>query len=246
MERLRGVVAGRPDDLTGQELLSRNEAALGNFTAAAAAQARVVALKGAAATAADYLALADAQIMAADGYVSPEAEQALALALKRDPKNPTAQFYMGLMFAQTLRPDLAFELWRPLSERGPQAAPWMPLVRDQIAGIAAAAGIDYTPPAADDAGVLPGPDAGSVAAAGEMSAGDRQAMVREMVGRLNERLATQGGTAEEWARLIGALGVLGDTDRARAIHAEARQTFARQPEALAILDAAARQAGFGQ
>jgi cytochrome c-type biogenesis protein CcmH len=49
MERLRTTVAERPDDVQGQRLLARNEAALGNYAAARAAQERVVALLGEAA-----------------------------------------------------------------------------------------------------------------------------------------------------------------------------------------------------
>ena len=52
------------------------------------------------------------------------------------------------------------------------------------------------------------------------------------------------GSPVEWARLINALGVLGQADRARGIWAEARQVFADQPDALAQIEAAARQQGF--
>ncbi len=237
MEKLRQAVAARPDDLEGHVLLSRNEAALGNFAAAAKAQETVLALKGRAATATDHLALADARIMAAGGYVSPEAEEALTQVLKRDPENPTAQFYMGLMFAQNLRPDLAFQLWRPLVEHGPKDAPWMALVRDQIPGLAAAAGINYEVPGS------PGPDAAALAAAETMSPEERQAMILGMVNRLNERLATQGGTPDEWARLLDALGKLGDKERALAIRDEARRVFAGNAEALGLIEAAAGRAG---
>lgn len=239
MEKLRKAVAARPDDLQGHELLARNEATLGNYAAAARAQETVVALRGAAATATDYLALADAQIMAAGGYVSPEAERNLGAVLERDPRDPTAQFYMGLMFAQNLRPDLAFQLWQPLAESGPRDAPWMALVRDQIPDIARAAGISYSLPAGD----ATGPDGDAMAAAADMSPEDRQAMILGMVNRLNERLATQGGTAEEWARLIDALGQLGDKVRGKAIMAEARRTFAGNADAIAVIEAAAGRAG---
>ena len=239
MEKLRAAVAQRPDDLRGHELLARNELALGNFDASITAYRRILEIKGTAAEAQDYAALADAMILQTGGYVSPEAETALAGALDRDPENPTARFYMGLMYAQTLRPDLTFGFWRPLLEDGPQDAPWLPMVRDQIAAVAAAAGIDYRPPAA----AMPGPDAAAVAAAGEMSDEERQQMIRGMVEQLENRLATQGGTPEEWARLIGALATLGETDRAKAAWAEAKTKFADRPEALATLDAAAGQAG---
>ncbi len=244
MERLRDAVAANPDDIAGQRLLARNEAVLGNFAAAAEAQARVIALAGDAATATDYAALADSYIIATGGYVSPEAEQALASALERDPKNGTARFYMGLMWAQTGRPDLAFRFWRGLLEEGPEDAPWIAPIRSRIGMLAAAAGVDYAPPPAPGAG--PGPDAADVAAAAEMSAEDRQDMIRSMVDRLSDRLATEGGPPEDWARLISSLGVLGDAERAAKIWAEAQTVFAGNEAGLATVRAAAGQAGVAE
>ena len=58
----------------------------------------------------------------------------------------------------------------------------------------------------------PGPDAEQVAAAAEMAPEDRQAMVRGMVDGLRDRLYDEGGSVDDWARLIRALGVLGETD----------------------------------
>lgn len=242
MDKLRAAVATRPDDLQGLELLARNEAALGNFTAAIAAQERIIAVKGASVDAEDHAALADLMVLAAGGYVSPEAEAAAGAAVALDPSNGTARYYLGLMYAQTGRPDIAFRLWRALLEDGPADAPWVPAITDQIGDLAALAGVDYTPP-----GAAPrGPSASDVEAAGEMSAEDRQAMIRTMVEGLNDRLATEGGTAEEWARLIGALGVLGETDRASAIWAEAQNVFAGREADLAAVRAAAEQAGVAE
>ena len=68
-------------------------------------------------------------------------------------------------------------------------------------------------------------------------------MIRGMVEGLALRLAEDGGPPEDWARLIGALGVLGETARARAIWDEARQAFADSPQALAAIRAAAERAG---
>ena len=76
-----------------------------------------------------------------------------------------------------------------------------------------------------------------------MTEEDRQDMIRGMVANLSERLATQGGTAPEWARLITAYGVLGNTDQASAIWTEAQGRFAERPEELATIRAAAEQAG---
>lgn len=238
MERLRKAVTERPGDLTGQQLLARNEAALGNFSAAAAAQVQVIDLKARDATADDYARLADLYVMATGGYVSPEAELAAGEALARDRKNGTARFYIGLMWAQTGRPDHAFGFWRALLEEGPEDAPWIAPIREQIAALAAAAGVDYTPPAA-----LKGPSAGDVAAASEMSAGDRAEMIKGMVAQLSDRLYSEGGSPEEWARLITSLGVLGEKDKAKEAWGKAQAAFAGQDAALATLRQAAVQAG---
>jgi cytochrome c-type biogenesis protein CcmH len=64
-----------------------------------------------------------------------------------------------------------------------------------------------------------------------------------MVDQLSDRLATEGGTPQEWARLIGAYGVMGNSERAQVIWDEAQQVFANVPEALEIVRAGAVQAG---
>lgn len=249
LDKLRQTVAGRPDDLQGHQLLARHEAAAGNYRAAYQAQERVIALKGAQAQALDFAEQAELMIAAAGGYVSPQAEAALRQALERDPTLGPARYYWGLMMAQIGRPDLAFSIWEKTLRRGPADAPWLAPIRAQITDMAARAGVDYTPPALDDAPGAPalaGPSAEDMRAAAQMSDQDRQAMIRSMVEGLADRLATEGGTAAEWARLIGALGVLGETGRARAIRDEALQVFANDPAALDQIAAAGRRAGLGQ
>ncbi|WP_417724630.1 c-type cytochrome biogenesis protein CcmI [Salipiger sp.] len=243
VERLRAAVTERPDDLQGHVLLARSEAALGNYRRAYAAQRRLIALKGEAATAADYADLADMLVIAAGGYVSPEAEEALDEVMSRDPANGVARYYGGLMMAQSDRPDAAFRIWDQLLRESGADEPWVAPIRQEIGDMAIRAGInDYTPP--DFA--LPGPSAADMADAAAMSEEDRAAMIRGMVDRLSDRLATDGGTPEEWARLIGALATLGETDRASAIRNEARTVFATDPEALATIRAAADRAGIAE
>ncbi|HRK43166.1 MAG TPA: c-type cytochrome biogenesis protein CcmI [Gemmobacter sp.] len=242
MDKLRSTVAARPDDMRGLELLAQNEARLGNFAAAHAAQTKLIATKGEAATAEDHAALAEMLILAAGGYISPEAEAALQAALTRDSQNGSARFYSGLMLIQTGRPDLAFPIWRELLEHSPPDAPWVAPIRRDIAELAQVAGVRYDPPQA----AMPGPDAAAVEAASGMEDGDRQAMIESMVEQLNDRLAREGGSAAEWARLITSLGVLGQTDRARAIYHEAQTRFDGRAEDLAELAAAAQQAGVAE
>ncbi|MBR9764781.1 MAG: c-type cytochrome biogenesis protein CcmI [Rhodobacteraceae bacterium] len=251
MTQLRNAVAERPDDIRGLRLLARNEAALGNFAEAARAQERVLELAGADASGQDHSDLADMMILAAGGRISAEAAQALQTALHKDPRNGTATYYSGLLMARTGRPDIAFRLWDGLLRSSPEDAPWVPPIRAQIDQVADLAGeMSYRQPPVAAPSVpttaLPGPSGEDIDAAADLSDADRQQMVRGMVEGLADRLARAGGSAEEWARLISALGVLGETDRASAIYLESRQVFAGDAEALGLLASAAQQAGVSQ
>ncbi|MYM54232.1 c-type cytochrome biogenesis protein CcmI [Thalassovita mangrovi] len=246
MEKLRAAVKTRPDDLQGHKLLARNEALLGNFRAAYEAQQAYIDILGDKAQASDYADLADLMVLGAGGYVSPEAEMALRQVLERDPRNGVALYYIGLMYAQVGRPDAGFQIWNRLLREGPDDAPWIPPIRGQITDLAMLAGVDFTLPAAPGAAPLKGPTAEDMQAAGEMTAEDRQDMIRNMVAGLAERLGSEGGSPEEWARLLGAYGVLGETDKAKEIWAEAQQVFADNPQALATVRAGAQRAGIEQ
>lgn len=240
IEQLRTAVAERPEDLEGVQLLARHEARLGNFQAAHAAQAQVIALKGGTATAQDFVDHAELLITAAGGYVSPEAEAALAAALLRDPAHHVARYYSGLLAIQTGRPDIGFRLWQRLLADSPEGAPWLPPIQSQIGELAELAGADFFPSA-----LSPGPTSEDVAAAEDMDADAQMAMIEGMVSGLAERLATEGGTPQDWARLIQAYGVLGRTEQARAIWREAQATFPADVVETTILGAA-QAAGLAQ
>ena len=245
IDELRAAVSRRPDDPQGLALLAEHEARLGNFTAARDAQARLLALRGDQAEAVDHARLAAMMIEAAGGLVSTEAEAELDRALRIDPQNGQALYLRGLMFAQNDRPDLAFPIWRDLVERGPETAPWMAPIRNLMPQLAWLAGHpDYQPP--PPAGAMPGlprPDAAAVAAAGDMTPEARQQMIAGMVGQLEARLATEGGTPEEWGRLITSLVQIGNTAHAREIWTEAQSRFAATPEAMVVVRQAAEAAG---
>lgn len=242
--QLRNAVAQHPDDIRGLELLAEHEERLGNLVAAKDAQARLVKLKGDQAGAADHARLAALTVEAAGGLITRDAEAEMATALKLDPRNPQARFMAGLLQIQNGRPDRAFPIWAALLDEGPEDAPWIRPIRAAIPDLAWFAGRpDYTPPDPAAGAALPGPDAADVAAAQDMTPEQRQQMIQTMVTGLETRLATQGGTPEEWARLIAALAVMGQKDHARDILTEARSRFAATPEGLAVIDAAGKKAG---
>ena len=189
---------------------------------------------------ADLTTQAELLIFAAGGYVSPAAEDALRRALNIDDTDGSARFYWGEMLIQTGRPDLGFRLWDSLLRAGPEDAPWIAPIRARIPELAELAGVNgYTPPQAQ----ARGPNQQDIDNAAGMTPQERMQMIEGMVSSLSDRLATEGGPATEWARLVTALSVLGRQDDARAVLVDARATFADDPTALDTLTGAAEQAG---
>lgn len=248
IERLREAVAQNPDDIQGQRFLLRYESALGNLVAAREAAQKVVALTGADATAQDHASAAAIMIEAAGGVITPEAEAEIYNALEKDRMNSEARYMAGLQQIQAGRPDRAFPIWATLLAEGPENAPWIAPIRaiiDDLAWFAGEPNYEAPTPRPMPA-PLPGPDADAVAAAGDMSPEERQQMISGMVEQLETRLATQGGTPEEWGRLIFSLTTVGRSDHARNIWSEAQARFAQTPEALQIVNDAAARAGLAQ
>ena len=248
VEQLRKTAGEREDDPQGQALLAQHEANLGNFQAAYQAKENYIRLAEGQVNARDFTELAELRIMVTGGYVSPEAQTDLQKALAIDPAHGPARYYWGLMLGQVGRPDLAYREWVAALRAGPAEAPWIQGIQGQIEEMAFRAGVQHTPitPGGGTAPAQPGPRAEEMEGAAELSPAEQQEMIRGMVTRLSDRLASEGGSAEEWARLIGALSVLGDTDRARTIYDEARNVFSADAESLALIDTIAAQAGLAE
>ena len=242
IERLREAVAQNPDDPQGLMLLAQHEEQLGNLAAARKAAQHLLEVRGKEASADDHAALAALMTDAAGGTITPEAEEQIGTALAMDRTNPRARFLAGVLQWQNGRPDRAFPIWAALLAEGPDDAPWNRIIRERIPDLAWLAGEpNYTPP--EPRAALPGPSAEDMAAAENLSPEERQEFVASMVKRLEARLATEGGTPDEWARLISSLVVIGQTDHARDILTEARGRFGSDAEASAMIEAAAKQAG---
>jgi len=245
LTQLRATVSQRPDDIQGHILLAQQERRIGNFRDAKEAQTQVLTLKGAGVTAQDLADLGELQVLAAGGYVSPEAEMSLRAALAQDPANGVARYYLGLMLTQTGRPDQAFRIWDGLLRAGPPDAPWIPPIAAQIEDLAQLAGVRYSMPEIGSS-ALRGPSATDVENAQSMSPAERMEMIGGMVAGLSERLATEGGPATDWARLISSLGVLGEQQRAAAIYANAVDVFAGDGAALDLINQAGQDAGVAE
>jgi cytochrome c-type biogenesis protein CcmH len=203
-------------------------------------QERLLAVLGDAAGSNDHANLALALVAEADGYVSPEAEVALRASLQADMGNELSRYLVGEMFLQGGRFDQAFRFWRPIAEDGMPGSPWVASIRERIGQVAELAGIPYALPAT---ATTAGPTAEDMAAAGEMSAEDRQAMIEGMVAQLSDRLATEGGAVEDWNRLIRSLAVLERLPEAQKIYDEAKLEFEGRPAELSFLRLAAVETG---
>lgn len=237
VNQLRIIAPNRPDDLEAWERLAFHEVEMRNYAGAASAQEQVIRIKGENALVSDFQRLLDLKVVAAGGLISPEAESLIRDILDRDGRNTAARYYLGALYNQTDRPDLALRLWRDIIETGDPSDFHIASARAQVADAAFRAGIEYAVPEAR------GPSLEQMDAASDMSTEDRQEMIGNMVAGLAERLATEGGPAQDWARLIRAYGVLGDLDSARAVWTEAQQVFVSSMRGMEILTLAAQDAG---
>ncbi|MDG1424961.1 MAG: c-type cytochrome biogenesis protein CcmI, partial [Paracoccaceae bacterium] len=157
-------------------------------------------------------------------------------------------YYIGLMFTQNDRPDIAFKLWRDLLLKSPQNAPWIDPIRSQIQEVAFYAGVNNFTlpeqlPTTAVTPVAPALSDDKIESAAQLSPKERDNMVKGMVAKLSQRLQDKGGPAEDWARLISAYGVLGDDTAVQNTYQLAVTEFATDPTALALLQNALKSAG---
>jgi cytochrome c-type biogenesis protein CcmH len=138
VEQLAQKVAQNPNDAEGVTLLARTYRQLGRFADAVKQYNHLVLLKPEADT---FSSLGEVIVAAADGQVSKEAHDALLKALSLDRTEPRARFYLGLEQAEKGQPKNAIAIWRDLSASAPQDAPWLGMVKEQMAGVAQEAGI---------------------------------------------------------------------------------------------------------
>ena len=236
----RAATFERPNDLAAWEVLAQTEAAIGQYHRATRAAEKIIAIKGVDTDIQDMVLLVDLMVAGTRGYVSPEAETIAFTILRQEPENVVGQLYIGLMYAQNDRPDHAFSLWRQVIENSPSDTLHWNLAASQIGQVAAQIGIDYALP--DQRG----PTAEDLAAAENMSPEDRQAMIQGMVTSLADRLSTEGGPPQDWARLITSLVAIDQPEAAATVLSEAEGIFGGDVQAVNILRRAAQEAGLDQ
>jgi len=216
LARMEAHLAANPADAKGWSLLAPIYLRQGRYDEAAKAFAAAV-RHGKPDT--DLLAgLGEARILEAGGVVTAAARDALAEAVKLDPKNARARYYLAIAKEQDGDGAGALANLQQLLADAPPEADWTAAVRarmEQIQGDASRKAVAALPEA------------------------ERQQAIKGMVDGLAARLAEGGGTLPEWTRLIRARSVLGDKPAALQAVKTARERLAQDTAALAAIDALA-------
>ena len=230
--RVEQHLADNPEDGRGWDVVAPVYRRLGRFDDAVRAYRNVIRLLGP--TAEREADLGEMLVAADDGIVNADARAAFERALVLDERAIKPRFFLALATEQDGDAQAAIARWRELLEspEEPQGR-WRDHARERLVALGG------DPPPVPEA--VPGPDEDQVAAAQDMSAEDRQAMIESMVSGLAERLEAEGGSVEEWIRLIRAYAVLNRPDDAQAAIAGARAQYAGDTAALGRIDAIAAQ-----
>jgi cytochrome c-type biogenesis protein CcmH len=210
----------KPDDGKGWAVIAPVYMRLERYSDAAHAYSEALRLLGE--DALRRAAYGEALVAAAGGVVTDEARQAFDRALAEQPGQPQARFYRALAEEQDGKKADAARDYQSLLADSPPDAPWRSVVNARLAAL------NGEPAPATDAI----PEA-------------QRPMIEGMVSRLATRLASNGGSVDEWSRLIRAYAVLHEADKAKAALADAHKALASNANAVASLDALARDLGLG-
>ncbi|OCW55780.1 c-type cytochrome biogenesis protein CcmI [Hoeflea olei] len=196
-------LASNPDDGRGWDVLGPIYMRIGRFDDAANAFQKAISILGP--SPARQASLGEALFSAAGGIVTEEASLAFQTARELDPTDPRPRFYLAIGLAQSGKTDEAKAALTSLLESAPPGAPWIPAVENQIAMLQAD-GQDDAPR---------NPTAADIAAAQNMSAEDRQAMIGSMIESLAAKLAENPNNIDGWLRLVRSYMVSGDREKAQ-------------------------------
>jgi cytochrome c-type biogenesis protein CcmH len=166
---------------------------------------------------------------AAGGVITADAKGEFERAVALDANEAKASYFLGLAAEQDGRRADAASIWQAMLDKGPQDAPWRPVVQAALTRVTG----PTAPALSDDA----------MAAANGMTTNDREAMIRGMVERLATRLRQNGDDVEGWLRLVRAYLVMGDRDKAKSAEADARQAVANDAERLRQLNEGLKNLG---
>ncbi|MEM9471717.1 MAG: c-type cytochrome biogenesis protein CcmI [Pseudomonadota bacterium] len=223
----------QPNDARGWAVLAPVYKRAGRYQDAANAYRKALALSG---PDADLMTdMGESLVLANNGLVSNQAQQAFEAARKAAPKHMKARFYLALAQRQDGKTAEAIAGWTAMLAESAPDAPWRAAVEQQISS----AGGDVPKAPVVAGGQMPkGPalTEEQIQQGQQMSASDRTAMIRSMVEGLDERLTEDGADIDAWLRLIRARMVLGEKDKAADALNRAAEALKGNQQAVARLE----------
>jgi cytochrome c-type biogenesis protein CcmH len=261
-QRLQTKLERNPQDVEGWRMLGWAYFNTEHFADAASAYSKAIELRP---DSAEYRsARGEALVREADGTVTVAAKKDFEDALKLEPKDARARFFIGLAKQQGGDKVAALSDWSTLLAEANPTEPWFADLKQRVAELqrelgdqgaalpspapklSADAMRDFLqsdkakqPPAETNRG--PSPE--DVRNAEKMAPQDRTAMIRGMVDGLANRLEQQPRDAEGWIKLIRSRVVLGEAELANKSLERALTIFREDgPERTRIVNAA-RQLG---
>jgi cytochrome c-type biogenesis protein CcmH len=238
---LEAKLQQNPGDAQGWQMLAWSYMRTGRPADAAKAYAKAVAIEP---NNVEYLSAQGEALVQSEGKVSDEAAAIFQRALKGDPADPRARYFLAIHRDQIGDHKGAMDDLVTLLKSAPPDAPWASQVRTYVEDLAKEQHVDLTgklPPA--PAAAAPGPNSAQVAAAGQMSDTDRQAMIHSMVDKLAGELKANPKDTGGWVRLMRARMVLGEAQQAAQDYKQAHQAFAGDAAAQTALQEAAKSLG---
>lgn len=245
--QLETQLRATPEDVNGWRMLGWSYFQTGRFSEAATAYGRAATLEP---TNSEHSsAQGESLVQAAGGQVTPAALTAFRTALRAEPMDPRARYFVAVEMDQRGDREAAMTAWIELINSAPAGAPWAAEVRSFVEDLARQRGQDISsrlrpaaPAGAAPAGPAsaPGPNAGQIADAEAMSPAERQQMVLGMVEGLEARLRSAPRDRDGWIRLMRARMVLGDGPAAATAYRNARAAFVDSPSDQTALAEAAR------
>lgn len=198
--RIETQLAANPDDLRGWTVIAPAYMEMGRYADGANAYRRVIALGGA--TPDLQTSLAEALLLTGDGKAGlDEALTLLRAAMAADPSHALSRLYLASALTEQGQYEEAIPLWQAALDLAGGDEPWLSGARQGLA-------------VAQSGGVMgPSPDEAE--------------MISGMVGGLADRLATQGGSVEEWMQLVRAYLVLGNSVSAQSAYDDAVAAWPR-------------------
>jgi len=214
-------LAANPDDAEKWLLLARSAATVGQWQKSATAYQKALVLTKSRPDVAS--AYGEMLVFAAEGIVTPRAQEAFTAALARNPKDTAARYYLALAEAQAGNAQAAIDGWQKLAAE--VADPELrDRLRARIADAASSAGM-----AAPALAAPAGPSAEDRARAEKMAPAERQDMIRGMVDGLAAKLRSDPEDFEGWMKLARAYGVLDEHDKAADAYEQAARLKPEDP-----------------